>query len=271
MSAAPSPYHLVLPRGKRRPVVLSCPHVGTEIPPDVADTMHPAVARAVADTDWLVHELYAFAPEMGITLLHARYSRYVIDLNRDPTGRALYTDGRAETALVPVRTFGREAIYRESDPDAAEVERRHGLYYEPYHARIKRELDELQKSFRHVLFFDAHSIKRSVPSIRPEPFGDLIVGDQKRTTAAGELSDLTLDVLKRAGFDVRHNDPFMGGYLTRSVGKPAQRRHALQLEMSQDVYLEDERIALSSTRVARLRPVLLDLLDRLARTVEAMP
>ena len=36
------------------------------------------------DTDWFVHDLYNFAADLGITTIHAKYSRLVIDLNRDP-------------------------------------------------------------------------------------------------------------------------------------------------------------------------------------------
>src|ERR1051325_1323728 len=97
------------------PVVVSVPHCGTEIPADIAATMRPDVARKTEDTDWFVHELYDFAPRLGITWVHARYSRYVVDLNRDPDGGKLYKDGRKETSLVPVRTFAMNPIYRSDE------------------------------------------------------------------------------------------------------------------------------------------------------------
>jgi len=51
--------------------------------------------------DWFVHQLYDFAPSMGMTLIAAKYSRWVVDLNRDPQSKPLYTDGRIITALCP--------------------------------------------------------------------------------------------------------------------------------------------------------------------------
>ncbi|MBM3566582.1 MAG: hypothetical protein FJX42_10790, partial [Alphaproteobacteria bacterium] len=62
------------------PLVLSQPHVGTEIPESLAGRMTDA-ARGVPDTDWWVDRLYDFAPELDASVVRARYSRYVIDLN----------------------------------------------------------------------------------------------------------------------------------------------------------------------------------------------
>lgn len=233
--------NIVQPTGRRVPVIVSCPHVGTQIPIDVAREMDPSLVINVPDTDWFVHELYGFAPEMGITLVHAGFSRYVVDLNRDPAGAKLYTDGRPETALVPVQSFGGKPLYRGRTPDKAEVARRKEQYFDPYHVALQAMLAAMRKEWKHVLFFDAHSIQRRVPSIRPDPFPDVIVGDQQGKTAHHALSRAALDSLAGSGLKVAHNDPFMGGYLTRSIGKPDTGVHALQLEMSQDIYMNEAK------------------------------
>lgn len=258
------PYVLRPPTSTPVPIVLSCPHVGTEIPPDIAATMTP-LARRTPDTDWFVHDLYGFAPAMGITLVHARFSRYVVDLNRDPAGAKLYADGRAETGLVPVQSFAREPLYDGPTPDAAELRRRVDRYYKPYHAAIEAALSELRQRHAHVLFFDAHSIKRRVPSIRPEPFADVILGDQAGRTAHRQLARTALDALQ--GLDVAHNEPFMGGYLTRSFGRPAEGRHALQLEMSQDLYMDEDAGRRDASKEARVQAILKSLLTQLAHRV----
>ncbi len=235
--------NLLPPDGRRVPVIVSCPHVGTEIPIDIACAMDPALVNGVPDTDWFVHELYGFAPKMGITLVHAGFSRYVVDLNRDPAGTKLYSDGRPETSLVPVHSFGGKPLYRDAHPDAREIARRKQCYFDPYHVALAALVAEMRKEFEHVLFFDAHSIPRRVPRIRPEPFADVIVGDQKGKTAHQSLSQATLSSLESAGLNVAYNDPFMGGFLTRSIGRPDTGIHALQLEMSQDLYMNESKAA----------------------------
>lgn len=265
------PYFIETPRSgsQRLPILISVPHSGTEIPAAVAATMVPDVARLTPDTDWFVHELYAFAAEIGATLIHARYSRLVIDLNRDPSGHKLYADGRSETQLVPLKTFAGHRVYAGRDPDDEAIEQRLNDIYRPYHDKAETILQDMRREHRHVLFWDAHSIKRHVPSIRPEPFADMILGNQAGKTAAAPLIDTALAVLgQNSGYDLAHNNPFMGGYLTRSMGRPAAGIHALQLEMAQDVYMNEAKALRDPLQAAKIQPLLrqtlLALADRLA-------
>lgn len=260
--------------GRKLPVLISCPHTGTEIPKDLAQGM-TAAGRATPDTDWRVHELYDFAPAAGITLIRARYSRFVVDLNRDPEGKKLYADGRAETGLVPFKTFGQHAIYEAgAEPAAPQIAARVKAYYDPYHAEVAALLAALKAEHGGpVLFYEAHSIKRYVPSIQEDEFPDLMLGDQQGRTAAARLAAVALVRLADAGYDVSHNAPFMGGYLTRKFGKPETGVHALQLEMSQDVYLDDEDSPaprLDPDKIARLQPVLRTTLIALAEALGAL-
>lgn len=234
------PFHIQSARGTPLPIVISCPHSGMEIPPDVAPSMLQEMMLEVPDTDWYVHELYGFAPAMGITVVHARYSRFVIDLNRDPANQPLYTDGRHQTGLVPTSAFDKRPIYRDTLPDEREVNRRLERFYRPYHSKLAQLITELKATHKHVLLFEAHSIKRLVPAIQAAPFPDMILGDQKGKTAAPELSQAALAALSQKPYGVSHNDPFMGGYITRFFGKPAEGVHTLQLEMSQDIYMDEK-------------------------------
>lgn len=262
--------NIVAPQGKRVPVIVSCPHVGTEIPIEVAREMDPALVINVPDTDWFVHELYGFAPEMGITLVHAGFSRYVVDLNRDPAGAKLYNDGRPETSLVPVHSFGGKPLYRQAQPDEKEIARRKEKYFDPYHVALAAMLAGMKKEFGHVLFFDAHSIPRRVPSIRPEPFPDVIVGDQKGKTAHQSLSQAALSSLESSGLKVAYNDPFMGGYLTRSIGQPEKGIHAIQLEMSQDLYMNEPKALRDEKKQAKVQGHLEALFDDLVAALSQL-
>lgn len=266
------PFFILPPRGPALPIVVSCPHSGTEIPADVAAMLEPAMARDVPDTDWFVNELYEFAADMGITVLSARYSRFLIDLNRDPDDKPLYTDGRHMTGLVPTTAFDTRPLYEAGkEPDAREIKRRVDAYYRPYHAKAQELVDGLKTRHKHVLFYEAHSIKRLVPSIRKTPFPDLMLGDQKGKTAAKALSDAALRALKRGGYDVAHNEPFMGGYLTRKFGRPDSGVHALQLEMAQDVYMDEAAAKRDAAKQARVRKTLQPTLAALAKVLAELP
>jgi len=270
--SAVEPFRVIEPTGRARPLVITVPHSGTKIPADLAKHMASHLAANPPDTDWLVDELYGFAKDMGVTMIVAPLSRYVIDLNRDPSGMSLYADGRDETALVPMRTFGGEAIYPSAPPDKAQINDRLEKYFWPWYRCVTKALESLRAQFGHVLMFDAHSIARLVPSIRPGPFPDMILGSRDAKSAHPELITTALNELKSSGrWSIAHNDPFKGGYMTRSFGKPETGIHALQLEMSQDVYMRTVagRPMLDDSKIVELREMLFRVIDRLALRVEA--
>lgn len=71
------------------PLVVSLPHTGTEIPPDLAPRLaSPWLARK--DADWWIERLYDFAADLGATVIRTAVSRTAIDVNRDPSGVSLY-------------------------------------------------------------------------------------------------------------------------------------------------------------------------------------
>ena len=79
-----APYTVIKPAQKTVPIVLSVPHCGTAFPSEIIDDYKAEKITAPDDTDWFVHDLYDFVSDLGVTLIHANYSRWVIDLNRDP-------------------------------------------------------------------------------------------------------------------------------------------------------------------------------------------
>ncbi len=255
-----------------RPIIVSVPHAGTDVPDEVAQKLRPDILKQLPDTDWFVPELYAFCVSLGIPMIQARLSRYVVDLNRPVEGPALYTDQRRQTDAMPLTTFDGVELYDPSHrPDEAERERRKQLYYQPYHSALEQLITETQKKFKHVLLFDAHSIRRSVPSLAQDPFADMIVGDRDGASADRKLSEALLRVLKNSPYQISHNQPFKGGQITRAYGHPKNRVHALQLEMSQDVYMNPERTRLDPEKSAKVQRVLQTALLELANVLEAMP
>jgi N-formylglutamate deformylase len=255
-------FDLIQPAAPKLPIVISVPHAGTEFPNDIRAELKPDVLPP-DDTDWFVNQLYDFATELGIPMLCARYSRWVIDLNRNPDSTPLYHDGRVLTGLCPATNFLGEPIYQDERTKvaAAEVARRKALYFEPYHQAVQTQLSATQAYFGRVLLWDCHSIRRVVPAINPEPFPDLILGSADETSAAPALIELALRVLGSGGYSLQHNHPFKGGYITRHFGQPAQQQHALQLEMAKQVYMDDHEHVYDYQRATRTRSLLKETLQ----------
>jgi N-formylglutamate deformylase len=221
------------------PLLVSMPHVGTDIPDDIAARLAPC-ALAKADTDWHLAELYGFAAEMGASTLAARWSRYVIDLNRPPEDSNLYP-GLDTTGLCPVDTFGRERLYQEGmAPTEAEVQQRLERYWRPYHQQLRAELERLLALHGRVVLWDAHSIASKVPRFFDGRLPDLNFGTAEGRSCAPGLEQAVLGLARaQDDFSVALNARFKGGYITRHYGQPAANVHALQLEMCQCLYMNE--------------------------------
>jgi N-formylglutamate deformylase len=221
------------------PLLISMPHVGTDIPDEVAATLAPC-ALARADTDWHLAELYGFAEELGASTLAARWSRYVIDLNRPPEDTNLYP-GLDTTGLCPVDTFGREALYLPGmAPSGDEVQRRLARYWQPYHQQLRAELDRLLALHGAVLLWDAHSIASKVPRFFEGRLPDLNFGTAEGKSCAPGLEQAVVDVARAQDrYSVALNGRFKGGHITRFYGQPVRGVHAIQLEMCQCLYMNE--------------------------------
>lgn len=244
------------------PLVVSVPHAGEHVPaPLLARLTHDATA--LPDTDWHVHRLYDFAAELGASVLVAQCSRYVVDLNRDPEGRALYT-GQDETGIVPTTTFDREPVYRDGQvPDQVEIDARIAVYWRPYHDRLAAEVARIRAAHGVCVLLDAHSIRSQVPRFFEGALPHLNLGTRDGASADPGLIQAAMAVLAQApGFSSVCDGRFRGGYITRHHGRPDAGVHALQLEMAQRVYMDETPpYAYREDLAGRIRPTLRELLE----------
>lgn len=264
------PYFISEINRPKVPILISVPHCGTQFPEDIKGDYHQELINAPDDTDWFVDELYNFVTEMSIPMISAKYSRWVIDLNRDPESKPLYNDGRIITGLCTTTDFHGNAIYTQNEPDEEEVKRRIDLYYTPYHTKTQEMLNALKNEFGKVLLWDAHSIRQYVPTIQKEKFPDMILGSADETSAHPELIKAALEGLDSANFELKHNYPFKGGQITRSFGLPSENQHALQLEMNKILYMNDEELEYDTIRANQVREVLKTTFQNLVYTLERL-
>ncbi len=248
------------------PLIIDVPHAGTYVPPAFAERLTPA-ARAVPDTDWHVEKLFAFARDAGATLFLATHSRYVVDLNRDPSGVSLYP-GADTTELCPTRTFANEPVYVDGrGPDAREIAARRSEYFDPYHAQLAAEIARVRARHGYAILLDGHSIRSEVPRFFAGRLPDLNLGTADGASCASSVQGAADIVLAGAsGFTSVVNGRFKGGYVTRHYGDPAHGVHALQLETAQACYMdENPPYAWDAGRAAPL----IDVLQRLVTALLA--
>lgn len=239
------------------PLIISVPHAGTEVPPELAARLTPAALR-LPDTDWHVARLYDFAPALGVTMIAARYTRYLVDLNRPPDDAALYS-AAAQTGLCPVQSFDGEPLYRDRSERLApaEMEQRRARYWQPYHDALRTLLEDTQRRHGHALLLDAHSIRSMVPRLFDGRLPDINVGTYDGRSCAPAVMEAVRTSLAAAPRFTRVFDGrFKGGHITRHYGRPAQRVHALQIELAQSAYMDETGTAYEADRAAALRALL---------------
>ncbi len=241
------------------PLLISVPHDGRDIPDDIYDRMTD-VGHSIPDTDWHVAELYEFAADMGAATLVANYSRYVVDLNRGEDDVALYT-GQIATGLCPLKTFDGEAIYRSDGLGKSEVAERVETYWRPYHEKIAETLTSMREEHGFALLWDAHSIASTVPRLFDGELAHLNLGSYSSASCDRSIEDAVASVATESDLSVAINGRFKGGYITRHFGDPTNGIHALQLEIAQRAYMNEESAAFDSVKAASLRDTLRKMLN----------
>jgi N-formylglutamate deformylase len=244
------------------PLLISMPHCGTHIPPQLAVDMTPA-ALEVPDTDFHLPQLYDFVAGLGASVLSATHSRYVIDLNRAPDGAILYP-GASNTELCPTTRFDFAPVYRAGRaPDAAAIQARVEEYWQPYHGKLADELERIRQQHGYALLFDAHSIVSVCPRFFAGRLTDLNLGTANGASCDPALGASLLDQAQAyPHWTSVLNGRFKGGYITRQYGKPERAVHAVQLELSERTYMvEAPPFALDEALANQVRPVLRALID----------
>lgn len=246
------------------PLLVSMPHVGTQVPAAIAARFTPE-ALSLADTDWHLPRLYNFLAAMGASQLVAINSRYVIDLNRDPSGVPLYP-GADNTELCPLSTAQREPIYLPGQaPDADEVAERTATYWQPYHDKLAEALAEIKARHGYALLFEAHSIKSVLPRFFDGRLPDINLGTADQASADPLIGPALLETAHGfPAYSAVLNGRFKGGYITRHHGRPAERVHAVQLELAWRTYMDEGgSFSFDEAAASSVRPALRALVSRL--------
>lgn len=241
-TAPTSPFTLYMPDELTVPLLISAPHCGTLLTETFKQTVASEDILDVPDTDWFVHQLYDFANELNIPLIHAVYSRYIVDLNRPlPGGAALYQNTARTTGLVPLNTFAGKPIYKAGcEPTAEDIDLRAELFHKPYYEQVSKVLNQLQEKFGVAMLYDGHSILGQVEAIQAEPFLDYMPANRSGLTCPNVFIDKAKAIIEKHGASCIANGPFQGGNITRSFHNPDQSIFSFQMEISQRIYMNEQ-------------------------------
>jgi N-formylglutamate amidohydrolase len=72
---------------------------------------------------------------------------------------------------------------------------------------------------------------------------DFVLGDRDGSTCAPEFTAFVAETLTDLAYDVAINDPYKGVELVRMHGRPAERRHSLQIEINRRLYMDESTLS----------------------------
>jgi N-formylglutamate deformylase len=269
------------PIGAPRPLVLDSPHSGTSYPADFDHLPSRAIVRRAEDTH--VETLFGCAPDTGATLVEALFPRAYIDPNRHPSDMdpavleepwpgPVARSRKTELGIGLVWRLAQGGVPMYARPlSVADVERRIALYYEPYHAAVAAALDERHRRFGAVWHLNCHSMPAVGDVMSDDPGrerAEFVLGDRDGTTCEPEFTAFVATTLSAMGYGVAINDPYKGVELVRKHGRPAERRHSLQIEINRRLYMDEVSLA-RTAGFGALQADLVRLIEALADYVRA--
>jgi len=248
-----APYTLTRPEGDGAPFLFASPHSGSHYPASMLDALCVPLMDLRRTEDAFIEELFSHAPEVGATLIAARYGRSVTDLNRDPRelDPSMFEDGPPRTCGMPtarveaglgclprVASRGVEIYHRRLTREEGEARLSH--IHDAYHEQIAAELGALRETHGRAVLIDCHSM----PSVQPgrRALADIVLGDRFGASCDPRLTSRAERAFRELGFSVTRNTPYAGGYTTRRYGRPQRGIHALQIEINRGLYMDEQAV-----------------------------
>lgn len=214
------------------PLVVSVPHAGLLVPPEVSLQYALTPEQTAADSDGGAAEIYSIETEVE-AFVTTDVARAVVDLNRSRQDRS--ADG-----VVKTHTCWNVGVYRRPLDDTA-VDDLLDRYHAPYHER----LTELGLSRKWSLGVDCHTMAATGPPVGPDPGRErpwVCVSNGDGTCPQEWIDALHACLREQIDGPIMINDPFRGGYITRSH---AAEMPWVQLELSRAPFMptDDKRHA----------------------------
>jgi N-formylglutamate deformylase len=245
------PLLLQRPAAQSAPLVLTSPHSGKNYPADFLAASRLDATAIRRSEDSFVDELFAAGPRLGVPLLAAGFPRAYCDVNREAweLDPAMFLDAlpgfvnaaspRVSAGLGTIaRIVGTgEPIYR-GKMRFAEAQARIAGCWEPYHEALRGLIADTAGAFGACLVLDCHSMP-SAPAPRAGKLPDVVLGDVHGTSCAPAVTAFVERKLNQLGLNVRRNDPYAGGYITRHYGRPRDGVHVLQIEFLRSLYMDE--------------------------------
>jgi N-formylglutamate amidohydrolase len=256
-AAVEPPIEITAHRPQDVALVLASPHSGARYPEEflAASRLDPLTLRRSEDS--FVDEIFDPGQGVAAPLLKACFPRAYLDPNREPfeldpvmfeDALPAYVNSRSPRVRVGLGTIARvvatgEEIYARKLRFAEAVERVE-RFYRPYHRALKQLVSATRERFGFYILVDYHSMPSSIAQGErnlPKSRADIVLGDCHGTSCHAAITEAAYQLLRAKGYQVARNTPYAGGFTTAHYGKPHTGGHALQVELSRGLYMDELR------------------------------
>lgn len=147
-----------------------------------------------------------------------------------------------------------------------EIEERCLDFHQKYHDALAAEIVRIKAMHGFVILYDCHSTRSHIPHLFDGKLPDFNIG----TFEGKSCSDIVYHTVNNQcalAMDYTHvlNGRFKGGWTTRNYGDPENDVHAIQMELAQSTYMDEDETWTYLHKVAdQIRPVLRALLKTLS-------
>ncbi len=242
---------------------ISIPHSGERVPKETPWLQGLPEPILMCDIDRYVDRLYApVVSELKLACVKTQWHRYVVDLNRlaedvdaDSVLGHANPSGKFTTGLHWVKTTRGTRLMPEPIPQNLHkqlVER----YFEPFHSDVRDTYGFFrERGAKKIYHLDAHSMPSKGTSAHRDPGetrAEIVISDWEGKSCEPAYKELVGEAYKKAGFEVKFNWPYLGGRVTQTYGQPDKGQHAIQVEISRVLYMDEETKALIPAKAAVL-------------------
>ena len=238
------------------PVLLSIPHGGTRIPPELEDRLAIGRKDIFEDSDSFTPQIYDLQ-EKARYVVKASIARAFVDPSRPVSD---LPPDNPDGVIKSHTCFGKIIYKPDRQPTGSEINSLLEKYYYPFHNQIQAFVNAGRNDLKICL--DCHSMAETGPAIAPD------TGERRPAICLGnrfgEASPDEMIQKLRSCFmiafelnetEVTINKPFAGGFITRNYGN--NPIPWIQVEMNRKLYLEEphfnsETLEISSAKTEDL-------------------
>jgi len=261
----------VLPRSPE--FILSIPHAGLFIPTRYVDRFE-LDENCLLEIDLFSDVIYE---AVGGWQLLCWLAPFFVDMNRarnaeDQEGLPRHlTNPPHEYYTVRDTPILKQPYTKEEEAEVL-------AYYDLYHSLLSTLIEMMRRDRGYALVIDGHSmtaVGQGRVHDEGEPRDNFVVGTLGDTSAHREIIDAFVHTLRQRsepqglGLTVAKNDPYSGGFITRTHNDPDNHVHVMQLEITMDTYMYEAVDERAVRRYALKQPRVKFVRDILAAAVEA--